>query len=144
MSHTFLLNLMRVTHDVTRAERAFAVDLELNILGTLNITPEQVEAPYLACIRQALAEGTPIITDNYTMSIDPSKAPVTNKSFPKLRFVVILPVKDVGAVCLDQNLRGGVTTKDKVERLTQFIQHVLDNNKTELDEDELSALYQSF
>jgi hypothetical protein len=75
-----------------------------------------------------------MITDNYTMTIDPAKAPITNQSFPKLRFVVVLPVKDVGAICLDQSLRAGVTTKDKVDRLTVFVNQIIDDGETHLDE----------
>jgi hypothetical protein len=142
MSDTFLLNLMRVASDITKAERAFAVNLELSVLGTLNIAPEQIEAPYMKCVQQAINEGNPIITDNYSLSIDPSKAPVTNKSFPKLRFVLALPVKGHGAICLDQSLRGGVTTKEKVERLNNFVQSVLDNQQTNLDEEQLAELYE--
>jgi hypothetical protein len=142
MSDTFLLNLMRVASDITKAERAFAVNLELSVLGTLNIAPEQIEAPYMKCVQQAINEGNPIITDNYSLSIDPSKAPVTNKSFPKLRFVLALPVKGHGAICLDQSLRGGVTTKEKVERLNNFVQSVLYNQQTNLDEEQLAELYE--
>ena len=142
MSDTFLLNLMRVASDITNAERAFAVNLELSVIGTLNIAPEQIEAPYMKCVQQAISEGNPIITDNYSLSIDPSKAPVTNKSFPKLRFVLALPVKEHGAICLDQSLRGGVTTKEKVERLKIFVQNLLDNQQTNLDEEQLAELYQ--
>lgn len=143
MSDTFLLNLMRVASDATSAERAFAVNLELSVVGTLNIAPEQIEAPYMKCVQQAMREGNAIITDNYSISIDPSKAPVTNKSFPKLRFVLALPVQGHGAICLDQSLRGGVTTKDKVERLKTFVQQVLDNQQTHLDEDQLTELYEA-
>ena len=87
----FLLNYMRVAFDVTKAERAFAVDTNLTVLGTIKIKQEEIEAPYFKCIRQAINEHKALITDNYTMTIDPSKAPITNQSFPKLRFVVILP-----------------------------------------------------
>jgi hypothetical protein len=102
MSETFLLNLLRVANDVTKAERAFAVNQDLTVIGTLNITPEQIEASYLKRVQQSMTDGSPVITDNYSMSIDPSKAPVTNKSFPKLRFVLVLPVAGIGAICLDQ------------------------------------------
>ncbi|MBZ0303243.1 MAG: hypothetical protein K8J31_26090 [Anaerolineae bacterium] len=141
MSDTFLLNVMRMAHDATKAERAFAVDQELNVIGTVNIAPEQIEAPYIKCVRQAISQGEAIITDNYTMTIDPSKAPVTNQSFPKLRFVVIVPVRGYGAICMDQSLRGGVTTKDKVDRLANFVNHVLDNEQTDMDEEALLDLY---
>lgn len=143
MSDTFVLNIMRVAQDVTKAERAFAVNNDLKIVGMLNISQEKIEAPYLKCVRQAMSQGSPIITDNYTMTIDPSKAPVTNQSFPKLRFVVVLPVQGHGAVCLDQSLRGGVTSKDKVDKLDGFIRRVIDNQQTELDEEELLNLYNS-
>jgi hypothetical protein len=141
MNDAFLSNIMRVAFDATKAERAFAVDSNMTVVGTLNMSPEQVEAPYIKCVQKAISQGKPIITDNYTMTIDPSKAPVTNQSFPKLRFVVVLPVKDHGAVCLDQSLREGVTSKDKVDKLATFINHVLDHQQTDADEDELIDLY---
>jgi hypothetical protein len=139
----FVQSLMRVAYDVTKAERAFAVDTSLTVLSTINITPDAIEAPYLKCIQQALNSGKAVITDNYTMTIDPSKAPVTNQSFPKLRFVVVLPVLAHGAVCMDQSLRGGVTSKEKVDRLNRFVQHVLANQQTHLSEQELFDLYNS-
>ena len=141
MSETFLSNLMRIACDSTKAERAFAVNNEFTVVGTINITPEQVEPPYIKSIRQAMSDGRPVITDNYTMTIDPSKAPVTNQSFPKLRFVVIIPVPGMGAICMDQSLRAGVTSKDKVDRLDRFMHQILDRQQTDLDEDELLDLY---
>ncbi len=141
MSDTFLLNIMRVAQDVTKAERAFAVNNDLNVVGTMNISQEQIEAPYIKCVQKAINQGSPIITDNYTMTIDPSKAPVTNQSFPKLRFVVALPVPGHGAVCLDQSLRGGVTSKDKVDKLANFVHQIIKNQQTELDEEKLLDIY---
>ncbi len=137
----FLLNYMRVAFDVTKAERAFAVDTELTVLGTIKISQEEIEPPYFKSIRQALNDDQAVITDNYTMTIDPAKAPITNQSFPKLRFVVILPVKGIGAVCLDQSLRAGVTTKDKVDRLTQFMEQIIEAEETELDEEAMLARF---
>jgi len=130
----FLLNYMRVAFDVTKAERAFAVDTNLTVLGSIKIKQEEIEASYFKCIQQAINEHKALITDNYTMTIDPSKAPITNQSFPKLRFVVILPVKGIGAVCLDQSLRAGVTTKEKVDRLTQFVDQIIEDGEMSLDE----------
>ena len=133
----FLLNYMRVAFDVTKAERAFAVDTDLSLLGTINISQEEIEAPYFTCIQQAISSHQAMITDNYTMTIDPAKAPITNQSFPKLRFVVILPVKGFGAVCLDQSLRAGVTTKDKVDRLTHLADQIVADEAMHLDEETL-------
>lgn len=143
MSHALLLNFMRVAHDVTKAERAFAVDTALTVVGTLEITPESIEAPYLKTIQNAINQNKYIITDNLTMSIDPSKAPITNQSFPKLRFVVVVPLAGYGAVCLDQSLRGGVTSKEKVERLERLAQQAIDNPQLAEDEDALMTAYDS-
>ena len=141
MSETLLLNFMRVAYDVTKADRAFAVDTEMTTIGTLNIAPEQIEPSYLKCVQQTLGKGKPIITDNYTMSLEPSEAPVTNQSFPKLRFVVIIPVTGYGAICLDQSLQGGVTSKDKVDRLGQLINQILSRGETDMEEDDMLKLY---
>jgi len=141
MSQTLLLNFMRVAYDITKADRAFAVDLDMTAIGTLNIAPEQIEASYLKCIQQTLGKGKPVITDNYTMTLDPSEAPVTNQSFPKLRFVVIIPVAGYGAICLDQSLRGGVTSKDKVDRLGNLINQIVASNQIDLEEHEILNLY---
>jgi hypothetical protein len=143
MNETFLLNMMRMAYDLARAERAFAVDSNLAVLGTLNMRAEEIEAAYFRGVQKAIHEGKALITDNYTMALDPTKAPKTNQSFPKLRFVLILPISTYGAVCLDQSLKTGVTTKDQLDRLTGFIQQVIHNRQTDMDEEELMALYKS-
>ena len=141
MSENFLLNLMRVALQVTRAERAFAVDNQLAILGSIKIEPEKVEAPYLKSMKKAIDDGRPIITDNYTMTIEPSKAPITNQSFPQLRAVVVIPVSGHGAICVDQRLRGGIVAKEKVDKLTRMIEQVLHSGRLDITEDELLKLY---
>jgi len=141
MSENFLLNLMRVALQVTRAERAFSVDNQLAILGSIKIEPEKVEAPYLKSMKKAIDDGRPIITDNYTMTIEPSKAPITNQSFPQLRAVVVIPVSGHGAICVDQRLRGGIVAKEKVDKLTRMIEQVLHSGRLDITEDELLKLY---
>jgi hypothetical protein len=141
MSETFLLNLMRVAQEVTKAERAFAVDTGLTVLGTINVAPEHIEAAYLKGIKKALGDGEPVITDNYTMSIDPTRAPKTNQSYPELRAVVIIPIVDLGAICLDQKLRGGIITKEKVDRLMRLAVDVIRHQQTEMSEAELNKRY---
>jgi hypothetical protein len=143
MSETFLLNMMRMTYDLARAERAFAVDTQMTVLGTLNMRPEEIDPPYFRSVQKALNEGKPLITDNYTMALDPTMAPKTNQSFPKLRFVLILPIGSYGAICMDQSLKTGVTTKDQLDRLVDFIQQVIHNHQTDMDEEGLMELYNS-
>lgn len=141
MSDSFLLNFMRVAHQVTRAERAFAVDMALAVQGSIGIAPEQIEAVYLKCIRDAIKQDRPIITDNYTMTIEPSKAPVTNQSFPQLRAVFIIPLADHGAICLDQRLQRGIIAKDKVDKLMELGRQTIQQKRTDTTESDLLSLY---
>jgi len=105
------------------------------------LAPEQIEAPYLKGIRKALEDGEPMITDNYTMFIDPDKAPKTNQSYPQLRAVVIIPVDNQGAICLDQRLAPGIMAKEKIDRLYELAIQVVKNRQMEISEAELSTLY---
>lgn len=141
MSDLFLLSFMRVAHLVTKAERAFAVDTSLTVAGTVGITPEQIEAAYLKCIQDALNRGEPIITDNYTLTVEPAKAPVTNQSFPQLRAVFFIPLAGHGAICLDQRIQRGIIAKDKVDRLMELGRRAVAAEHTASSEDELLALY---
>jgi hypothetical protein len=141
MIESFLLNFMRVAHQITKAERAFAVDSQLTVLGTIGMSPDQIEALYLKCARDAISRGEPLITDNYTMTIEPSKAPVTNQSFPQLRAVFFIPLDGHGAICLDQRLQRGIIAKDKVDRLMQLGRQVVAAPPSDLTEDALLALY---
>ncbi len=141
MSESFLLNFMRVALEVTRVERAFAVDPALTVLGTVNLAPEEVEAAYLKSARKALDTNEAIITDNYTMTVDPAKAPVTNQSFPQLRTVVFIPVVGYGVVCLDQSVRRGILPKEKVDKLMRLAAQLIQNQQTDVDEEAIFALY---
>ncbi len=140
MSAPFLLNFMRVAHQVTQAERAFAVDTGLDVVGAVGIVPEQVEAAYLKCAKEALNRDEPIITDNYTLTIEPSEAPVTNQSFPRLRAVFFIPLAGHGVICLDQRLQRGIIAKDKIDRLMQLGRRAA-VEQVSSSEAELLALY---
>lgn len=141
MSGIFLLNFMRVAAEITRVERAFAVDVSLNVLGTIHLGLEEIEPSYLKGARQALKDQQPIITDNYAMSLDPAKAPVTNQSFPQLRTVVFIPIRGYGVVCLDQSVRRGILPKEKVDKLMELANSLLESQQTELGEEGILALY---
>lgn len=132
---------MRVALEVTRVERAFAVDVSLNVLGVINLGQEEIEAAYLKCARKALETGEPIITDNYAMTLDPSQAPKTNQSFPQLRTVVFIPVAGYGTVCLDQSVRRGIMPREKVDKLMRLVRHLLQTEQTDLSEEAMIVLY---
>src|SRR6185369_14262543 len=111
MSDHLLSKLMRVAKQITRAERAMAVDSELNVLDTLNLEQAVLNAPHfhevaMVSLRRAIDRNESIITNN--IITDPAQAPVTNTNFTDLRVVVVLPVMDHGAVYLDQHIRYGI------------------------------------
>jgi hypothetical protein len=141
MSESFLLNMMRVALEVTRVERAFAVDKALTVLGAVNMTPEAVEAAYLKCAKKALESNEVIITDNYSMTLAPETAPNTNQSFPKLRAVVFIPVAGHGIICLDQSMRQGILPKDEIDQLTRLVESILDDGQLDLSEDAIFKRY---
>lgn len=145
MSDNFLSKLMRVAKQITRAERAMAVDLELNILDTLNLDPTVISSNHfrevaMKSLRSAIERNESIITNN--IITDPAQAPVTNTNFTDLRVVVVIPVQAHGAVYLDQHIRYGIIPRQTIEKLARLVAQVLEDEPAEHDEEDLTALYQ--
>ncbi len=141
MNESFLLNFMRAALDITQVERAFAVDTELGVLGTININLEEIDSGYLKCARQALEENKTIISDSYTIATGSADAPNTNHSIPQIRSVVFIPIQSQGAICLDQSVRNGVISKEAVDKLTHLAAYMVEQQQTDLDEAHMAALY---
>jgi hypothetical protein len=141
MSETFLANLMRVAYEITKAERAFAVDPQLNVVSTINVQPEQVDVTYLKTVKQVLENKQPVITDSVTLAIPPDKAPKTNQSFPQLRAVVFIPVNGHGVICVDWRMRTDLLTKQHVEKLMTLVDELVKNHNTGVSEDQIMKLY---
>lgn len=145
MGDNFLSKLMRVAKQITRAERAMAVDLDSNVLDTLNIelgvlNSEHFQEVAMHALRRAMDRGEPVITNN--IITDPAQAPVTNTNFTDLRVVVVIPVQGMGAVYLDQHIRYGIIPRQTIEKLMRLTVQVLANQQEEFDDADLTALYQ--
>jgi hypothetical protein len=143
MSNTLLSNFMRLALQKTRAERALAADNELAIIDMVNLEQADImNETFLGIetIRQALDSGEPIITNNAVTSV--TNAPLTNTNFSNLRVVVVIPVADYGAIYLDQPIRSGIIPKDTIDRLMAVGQHIAEDGRVDLNETELSELYQ--
>jgi hypothetical protein len=145
MSDHLLSKLMRVAKQITRAERAMAVDIDLNVLDTLNIDPTVLNAAHfhevaMASLRRAIDRNESIITNN--IITDPAQAPVTNTNFTDLRVVVVLPVMEHGAVYLDQHIRYGIIPRPTIDKLMRLVKQVLESPMDEHNEEDLTALYQ--
>ncbi len=143
MSASFLSNFMRFTLETTGAERGLACDTELEIVDQVNIEQADIMSERFTGIetmRRALQSGESVITNNAVM--DPSLAPVTNTNFSNLRVIVVIPLVGYGAVYVDQSIRQGIIAKEVVDKLTILGNHILENGQTDVDELELSNLYQ--
>jgi hypothetical protein len=142
MSSTLLSNFMRLALEKTGAERALVTDNNLAIVDTVNLEQADIMAETflgIEIIRQALDAGEAIITNNAVSSV--SNAPLTNTSFSNLRVVVVIPIAELGAVYLDQPIRGGIIPKETVDRLMAVGMFIADD-ESERTEAELSQLYQ--
>lgn len=145
MSDHLLSKLMRVAKQITRAERAMAVDVELNVLDTLNIEPTVLNSAHFhevatASLRRAIDRNESIITNN--IITDPAQAPVTNTNFTDLRVVVVLPVLEHGAVYLDQHIRYGIIPRQTIDKLMRLVKEVLESESADQNEEDLTAMYQ--
>ena len=145
MDSTFLSNFLKVAKRITHAERCMVVDTNLKVLDSINIDQAMIETSAfgefaMECLREALDTGDAVITNN--VITDPSDAPTTNTNFSNLRVVVALPIKDQGAVYLDQHIRNGIIPKQMIERIMRLISYIQENKLEDKDESELYDLYQ--
>jgi hypothetical protein len=141
----FLEIFLRTAKRITKAERGFAVDGDLNAFSYANIDAETVADPAFSglafqTLQQALETGEAIVTNN--MVADPAQAPQTNTNFANLMVVVALPVGKYGAVYLDQHIRNGIIAKHTTDRLVRLANQTLDKGQVDISEDELIALFE--
>lgn len=144
MNEHFLVKFMRVARDITGSERGFAVDNDLNVLDTINLTDELMAAQRFSEVatknlRKAMESGQAILTNN--IITDPSQAPVTNTNFSDLRVVVVIPVAGLGAVYLDQHIRHGIPHQNVIDRLAQVAAHIMEHGMQAYSEAEMIGLY---
>jgi hypothetical protein len=134
---------MRAAVYVTGMERALAVNMEAEIIDSVNLQQADIESERFTgveAIQKAFENGQYVITNN--LRIDPATAPTTNTNFADLRVVVALPLAGYGAVYLDQPLRNGMVPRDIVEKLMALAEHVIQQSSTNLNASDLVAMYE--
>ncbi|MBL8165013.1 MAG: hypothetical protein JNJ61_23725 [Anaerolineae bacterium] len=144
MSADFLSNFMRAALSISGAERGVACDVEPSIVDLYNIEQSDVlsdKFPGLEIVRQALATGEPILTNNAVNDL--SQAPVTNTNYSNLRVIVVIPLAPIGAIYLDQLIRKGIFPKEMVARLGELGAYAISNGLLNASDSELVALYEN-
>src|SRR5262245_12666114 len=127
MSDNFLIRFLHVAYQVTQADRGIAVDAHEDIKELIQVSELDLEDASFSDfaktqLKRGIAEGETIITNN--IITDPTLAPKTNTALSNLRFVVVIPVKEFGAVYLDRLIRHGIITRDIIDKLKQVIRMV--------------------
>lgn len=144
MSNHFLVNFMYAAKTITKAQRGMAVDADLQLLDTINLSQDIINSNLFQEVasnnlNRALQKGEAIITNN--MITDPSQAPVTNTNFADLRVVIIIPVDGYGAVYLDQPLRYGIIARSVIDKLVRLAMFILENQLEDGSPEQIEAWY---
>lgn len=144
MSDNFLIRFLHVAYQVTQADRGIAVDAHEDIKELIHVSDVDLEDPSFsdfarAQLKRGIADGETIITNN--IITDPTQAPKTNTALSNLRFVVVIPVKEFGAVYLDRLIRHGIITRDIIDKLKQVIRMVPAASVESITEDQMLEMF---
>ena len=132
-STTLLTNFMRLAVQKSGAERALALDSELAIVASYQIDQVGLLDNHFVGIeaaRQALESSEVVITNN--VSKDAAAALTTNTTFRDLRFIVVIPVGELGAI-----------PRAAVLNLSGLAAVIASQHDTAISEDQIEALYEA-
>ncbi len=140
----FLTEFMNFALQVTKAERALAVDSNLKAVSSTNVDAKALATQSFNelvgyVLSQAVEKQQPVITNNVVTN--PLEAPKTNTSFSDLRIVVAVPIEGVGAIYLDRPVKMGVITREQVDRLIAFALTLIELGSTHLSAEQMMQQY---
>ena len=146
MSKIFLENFLSAAKSITNADRGLAVDIQLQPVAMINLSQDDVDDPAFSdcamqTLRRAIDSGEVVITNNL-ITDNPSLAPETNTKLSGLRFVLGIPIRDTGAIYLDQRVRFGVIPQTTVDNLLRLVTHIQDNQLEDNTPDALCVIYE--
>ena len=123
MSTSFLKEWMMMAQRVSGAACACAATADLRICAMSGLDETALKSTSFTnfvteTLSSALQQGQPIFTNNLIRDAD--EAPTTNTHLSEMRFVVAIPLADLGAIYLDQPVRVGVISRQMVQKLHAF------------------------
>ncbi len=144
MNEHLLESLLSAAMEITRAERALAVNIDLDPVATIKLKDSDLrDARFIevarAALQKALAHGQPFVTNN--IITNPDEAPTTNTNFADLRVVVAIPVDQQGALYLDQHIRYGMISQETILRFMKIVDQVIESGQLDVTSSELVDLY---
>lgn len=110
MSKDLVMAFLEAAMDVSACDRGLAVDEQMNLLTTINLTDEVRQSPRFnllmsVSVRRAVDLQEAVITNNVVTSA--AEAPLTNTSFSDLRMVVAIPLEGQGGGLYGQARQAG-------------------------------------
>ena len=144
MDKNFLENLLVAVVQITDAERGLAVSEDLTVQRVTNVDDAMLDSAEFmnfanACMQQALDTQDAVVTNNIITDI--SDAPTTNTNFSNLRVIVALPIKDHGAIYVDQHIRNGVISKEVTDKVMRLVNRLLDDQQLHFTAEQIITLY---
>lgn len=142
MNDQFLKRFLNFAFEVTRAERGFSVNNQLQLVDKINAEESFVTQDGFVgkLLKQALDTSQPILTNN--MITDPSQAPTTNTNFSNLRVVVVLPIPNHGIIYLDQKIKTGIFTREVLRKLQGTLEKITVDQQANISEAEMREIYE--
>ncbi|MBC6955508.1 MAG: hypothetical protein DWB44_04970 [Chloroflexi bacterium] len=137
--------MVRFAISETRVDRAYAFDSEGMLVEHAVLDSRSTAAPDISdymhsLVRRALSTGQLVLSNN--TFIDPSEAPSTNTSIKNLRIFVVIPIRGIGALFLDQPIGSGVVPRPTIDRMVAMCQRLADREDPEsLTDTDIKALY---
>ncbi len=145
MSDNVLTRMVRFAIGETRVDRVYGFDrdgalVEHAVLDSQSTTPPEVSEYMHSLVRRALSSGQLVLSNN--TFIDPTEAPSTNTSIKNLRIYVVLPIRGIGVLFLDQPIGSGVVPRPTIDRMYALCQRIADRDAVDsLTDADIKALY---
>lgn len=145
MSVNVLARMVRFAIGETRVDRAYAFDTEGKLVEHAvldsQITAEPDISEYMhSLVKRALTNGQLVLSNN--TFIDPTDAPNTNTSIKNLRIYVVLPIRGIGALFLDQPIGSGIVPRPTIDRMYAMCQRIANQESPgTLNDADLKAFY---
>jgi hypothetical protein len=145
MSSKYLSSCLQIAYEATGAERGLALNSDGDVVDQVNIDAALLQEAkfvelYKHCIAEAGDKGEPLITNSAIT--DPSQVPNTNTVLKNMRVIIVIPVKGLGSIYLDDTIRHGVVRREIVEALSKAFQAVPESDQETVSAEKLKEIYE--
>lgn len=147
MNADFIQQFVLFSRDSLAADRCMVFDHTLTLIQQINIDPatqrdERFNTLARTVAQEALDSQAAVITNNARMIL--TDTPDTNVHIHTLRMIVALPLLNCGVIYYDKLSRQGIFSRQKVDQLTAFAQHIIDQKALALTATDYAAQFDKY